>query len=65
MGSYRGAAKFGLRYGSALYELTDHNQSIKEQVDGLRAEIAKLEEQAKDLIAQLEKPINLEYFNLK
>lgn len=62
----RGAIKFGLRYGSGgLYELTDQNQSIKEQVDGLLVEHKRIEEQIQDLMKQLEKPINLEYFNLK
>lgn len=64
-GVERGAIKCTLRFGSGLYELTDHNQSIKEQVDGLSAEIDKLQEQAKGLIKQLDKPINLEYFGLQ
>lgn len=64
-GGTRGATKVGLRYGANLFELTNQNQSIKEQVDGLLAERDKIEEQIKELKSQLEKPINLAYFNLK
>lgn len=60
----RGAIKVNLRYSPGMYEMTDQNRSIKEQVDGLLAEYKRIEEQIRDLMKQLEKPINLDYFNL-
>ena len=64
-GGGRGAIKTSLRHGSKAYELTDQNKSLAEDVEDRRQQIAMLEDQIKALIAQLEKPINLEYFNLK
>ena len=60
----RGATKEQLRY-AGLYVLTDLNKSLVEDVEDRQQQIAMLEDQIRALIAQLEKPINLAYFNLE
>ena len=59
-----GAIKARLSYGTEIYELTDYNRLIKEQIDGLFAETQRIEKRIRDLMEQLEKPINLKYFDL-
>lgn len=59
-----GHTKEKLRY-SHLYEATEANQKIAGEVANRRAQISQLEGEIENLLCQLEKPINLEYFGLK
>lgn len=60
----KSSVKVSLRYDRGLFELTAHNELIKHKVDALLVESHKTEEQIKELLNQLDKPISLEYFGL-
>ena len=60
----KSSTKVSLRYDRGLFELTAYNQLIKNQVDALVVESHKVEEQIKELLNQLDKPMDLEYFGL-
>lgn len=58
-------SKCHLRYGhSSVYEATDHNQAIAVQLDDKEAHIRATEEEMRELLKGLEKPMDLAYFNL-
>jgi hypothetical protein len=62
--TYGSHTKLRFAYDHA-YELTEANRRLYEQVEEYRSQIKQIEEKIRNLIGQLEKPINLEYFGLK
>lgn len=60
----RGHTKQRLQY-THLYEATEANKDISHLITAARNQISQLEQQIKELWEQLEKPISLDYFNLK
>ena len=61
---YGSHTKLRLNYDHA-YELTEANAQIAGQVEECHRQITEIEEKAKSLISQLEKPIDRSYFGLK
>lgn len=59
----RRRCKEKLRY-SHLYEATERNLQLANEVATRRSQIEKIEENIRELMGMLENPINLEYFNL-
>jgi hypothetical protein len=51
--------------GDSIFEITPHNQEIVTKVHALRDKIDLLEQEAREAIKDLEKPINKEYFGLQ
>lgn len=61
---YRTRSKERLVYCN-VYEATQANEDIIEQVSSRREGIKNLEGEVKDLLSRLENKMNLQYFNLK
>lgn len=61
--SYYGRVKLHLNY-KGLYEMSEDNREILDQVRAKRGAIQEIENEIQLLIAHLEKPIDLAYFNL-
>jgi len=53
-----------LRGGSNIYEATEANKEIADQIDIARGHIKETEGRIKSLIGRLERPMNMEYFKL-
>ena len=62
--TYGSHTKLRLHYDHA-YELTEANTQIAGQVEEFHRQITEIEEKARSLISQLEKPIDRAYFGLK
>ncbi len=61
---YGTVMKVHLRRGPDIYEATEANKEIANQIDVARGHIKEIEGRIPSLIEQLERPMNMEYFKL-
>ena len=59
-----GRQKIGLVYSEGYYEVTQVNLKILEDIKAKRESLNYIKAEIKDLIATLEKPINMDYFGI-
>ncbi len=64
---WRSTTKVHFTYAlsTSVYEATEANRAIAARLDGKEAQVTALEEEMTQLISQLEKPMNKEYFKLE
>lgn len=62
---YGTVMKVYLKWSQGIYEATEANKEIADQIDIARGHIKEMEGRIKNLIERLERPMDMEYFKLK